>query len=161
MLKGNTQSHDFLIPFIQNLGNDRQQIALRQLEIRKNPPFTLGYQNTDGDISEPDPAEVSRFSQAVEDLIQQCLRAVASYWRVEKHDPWQSHPSPDRSPKPLDLAPQIQHDTVNRIVDIVDLAIVTCHTEVCTQLFADILKSPGSQIVKRVELYIPLITPLT
>ena len=53
-----------------------------------------------------------------------------------------------------------QKAKVDRIIEIVDLAITNENMEVCRALFVEILKSPGTSATKFVQLYTPLVSRL-
>ena len=53
-----------------------------------------------------------------------------------------------------------QKAKVDRVIEIVDLAITNENMEVCRALFVDILKSPGTSATKFVQIYNPLISRL-
>ena len=97
---------------------------------------------------------VSGEKNIVDALINKALQTVAKQW---SHAPASYGGHAYSHSQGMNIA---QKAKVDRIIEIVDLAITNGNVEICRTLFVDILKSLGTSETKFVQIYTPLISRL-
>lgn len=139
-------TYGFLIALVKALQEARQSI-LDQLEKAKAKTGT----STEAERGSPDAEyEFANESQGdgrapVDKVIEQALAAATKQW---------SH-------APASYNTQIaQTGKVDRIVEIIELTIISDNLDICRTLFIDILKSTGTSSEKFTQVYTPLIPRL-
>jgi len=161
-----TGSYTFWLALRRSLKDGKAAILEREAKVHNPvPPFPS--QTTANDTAEvaepvPNPQDARPSVDAgkiVDDLIKECLEFAALQWS--------DAPMPYMAPSHFyygtqNTNAQAQSYTVkiNRIVEIVELAVHSEQMDVCRTLFADILRSPGTSGIKVTTLYSPLIPRL-
>ncbi|KDR72653.1 hypothetical protein GALMADRAFT_142951 [Galerina marginata CBS 339.88] len=149
-------NYDFWISFMKSLRDGRQAILDREAKHHRIPAPTTAVVDSpavmaDGRVEVA--AEVIQAENPVDALINECLGAAASRWSdVPAPNAYYHHVSQNASPRRM--------SKVDRVVEIIEQAIVISNLDTCRILIIDLLRSPGSTASKFNELYNPLIPRL-
>ncbi|KIM42098.1 hypothetical protein M413DRAFT_126557 [Hebeloma cylindrosporum] len=159
-----TGSYSFWLALRRSLKDGKAAILEREAKVH-NPAAPPSQTPTDGiaevgSVSNPQNARPAvNAGKIIDDLMKECLEIAALQWS----DAAVSYMAPSHSYyHAQNTNAQAQSCTVkiNRIIEIIELAIHSGQMDVCRTLFADILRSPGTSGNKVATLYSPLIPRL-
>ena len=161
-----TGTYTFWLALRRSLKDGKAAILEREAKVHN--PAPLSSQTTAAGTAEvaepvPDPQNARPGAvdagKIIDDLIKECLEIAALQWS-DAAVPYMAPSHFYYNAQNTNVQAQSYTVKVNRIIEIVELAIHSGQMDVCRTLFADILRSPGTSGIKVTTLYSPLIPRL-
>lgn len=159
-------TYSFWLALRRALKDGKTAILERETKVHNPTPPLPSQAPTDGtaDVAQPvlEPQNARHAVDAgkiIDDLIKECLEIAALQWS-DAPVPYMAPSHFYYSIQNANVQTQSYTVKVNRIIEIVELAIHSGQMDVCRTLFADILRSPGISGIKVTTLYSPLVPRL-
>lgn len=162
-----TGTYTFWLALRRSLKDGKAAILEREAKVHNPTPPLSSQTAADGTagVAEPVPEPQNARPGAVDagkiidDLIKECLEIATLQWS-DAPMPYMAPSHFYYNAQNTNVQAQPYTVKVNRIIEIVELAIHSGQMDVCRKLFADILRNPGSSGIKVTTLYSPLIPRL-